>query len=167
MAVIFVNSQFGIFNLMQAFFTLLNIPVVVPVAFGLLFRRVPKWAAVGAIAWGLVVGIVSRWVLGWDIGPQVYIEFISSFGIFVCSTILGDLYRRSRGLLVLASVGVTILFVVVFFFPGDLTTLQQNVAIAGALVLGGSLYGFSALFSEKRLRRGKLWRNSSRSWIPR
>ena len=60
MAVIFVNSQFGIFNLMQEFYTLLNIPVVVPTAFGLLFRRVPKWSAVGAIGWGLIAGLRRR-----------------------------------------------------------------------------------------------------------
>ena len=68
LAVIFVTSQFGIFNLMQAFFTLLNIPVVVPVAFGLIFRRVPKWAAVGAITWGLIVGVTVRY--GLDVGHR-------------------------------------------------------------------------------------------------
>lgn len=44
LAMTFIHSTFGIFNLMQAFFTLFNIPVTVPIAFGLIFRRLPKWA---------------------------------------------------------------------------------------------------------------------------
>jgi solute:Na+ symporter, SSS family len=156
MAVVFVNSQFGIFNLMQVFFTLLNIPVVVPVAFGLLFRRVPKWAAVGAIAWGLVVGVVTRWVLGWDIGPQVYIEFVSSFGIFVLSNKLGDLFRTNRWVLLLASIAVCGIFSAVFLFPADLDTFQMTIAVTGAVLLGGSLYGFSALFSKETPEQRKV-----------
>jgi predicted neutral ceramidase superfamily lipid hydrolase len=156
MAVIFVNSQFGIFNLMQAFFTLLNIPVVVPVAFGLIFRRVPKWAAVGAIAWGLVVGIITRWVLGWDIGPQVYIEFVSSFGIFVLSNTVGDLYRNNRLLLMVVCVAVFASFAAVFILPTTPDSFQMTIALVGAALLGGSLYGFSALFSKETPEQRKV-----------
>jgi solute:Na+ symporter, SSS family len=149
MAVIFVNSQFGIFNLMQAFYTLLNIPVVVPTAFGLLFRRVPKWSAVGSIVWGLLVGIVARWVLGWDIGPQVYLQFVSSLGIFVLSNKLGDWYRARRWTLVPICAATVVVFGLVFLLPVTLESWQQAFAVIGALVLGGSLYGFSALFAKE------------------
>jgi SSS family solute:Na+ symporter len=151
LAVVFITSAFGIFNLMQAFFTLLNIPVVVPTAFGLIFRRVPKWSAVGAIAWGLLVGVITRFALGWDIGPQVYIAFLSSFSIFVGSFALGKLYGRSRIWLALLAVAVAGLFLAVFFVPlaADAETWQKAVAGAGAALLGGSLFGFAALFAHE------------------
>ncbi len=113
-AAVFVNSQFGIFNLMQTFFTLLNIPVVVPIAFGLLIRRPPKWAAVGAIVWGLVIGWTVRYRLGWDIGPQVYLAFVMSLGIFASSLGLGVLYTKKRWLLVAISAAVAGLLGVLF-----------------------------------------------------
>src|SRR3989339_386859 len=85
LAVLFVSSQYGIFNMMQTFFTLFNIPVTVPLCFGLIFRRVPKWSAVAGIAWGLLAGVSGRYLLGWDIGQQVYLSFVMTFGIFATS----------------------------------------------------------------------------------
>jgi solute:Na+ symporter, SSS family len=157
LAVIFVTSQFGIFNLMQAFFTLLNIPVSVPVAFGLMFRRVPKWAAVGSITWGLIVGVTVRYGLMWDIGPQVYLAFVSSFGIFASSWWTGDLYKRSKPLLVALSCGVIAVFAAVFFsaLPPVAPVWQSWVAGLSAVVLGSSLFGFAFLFaSETDEQRG-------------
>ena len=95
LAIVFVTSKFGIFNLMQAFFTLFNIPVTVPIAFGLLFRRVPKWSAIGAIIWGLITGATTRYLLHWDIGPQVYLSFAMTFTIFSTSQYTGALYTLS------------------------------------------------------------------------
>jgi solute:Na+ symporter, SSS family len=151
MAVIFVNSQFGIFNLMQAFFTLLNIPVVVPVTFGLIFKRVPKWSAVGAIVWGLIVGVTARYLLGWDIGPQVYLAFVSSFSIFAFSYWLGQRYARNRGLLIALCGGVVALYGILFFstFAAPPADWQRLLAGASALVLGVSLYFFADLFSRE------------------
>jgi len=154
MAVIFVNSQFGIFNLMQAFFTLLNIPVVVPTAFGLLFRRVPKWGAVGSIVWGLIVGFTARYICGWDIGPQVYLEFIFSFGIFVGSFWIARLYRTKKIILGLISLAVSVLTAVLFANTivenpmGLNPELQSSLVYLCAAVLGLSLFGFAGLFDS-------------------
>lgn len=153
MAVVFVNSQFGIFNLMQAFFTLLNIPVVVPIAFGLLFRRVPKWGAVASIAWGLIVGFLVKFVCGWEIGPQVYIEFIMSTGIFVGSSWLARLYNTNKGILAALSLVVMVATAALFSRtilgnPLDLTSpMQQALIYIGAFGLGASLFGFAKLFA--------------------
>ena len=149
LAVLFVTSQFGIFNLMQAFFTLLNIPVVVPVTFGLIFRRVPKWAAVGAITWGLIVGVTVRYGLGWDIGPQVYLAFVSTFAIFATSVWTGELFKRHKVVLSILSLIIAGLYASIFVLslaPGY-SEWQGWVAWAGALTLGGSLFGFAALFA--------------------
>jgi SSS family transporter len=153
MAVVFVNSQFGIFNLMQAFFTLLNIPVVVPTAFGLLFRRVPKWGAVSSIVWGLIVGFAARYLCGWEIGPQVYLEFVMSTGIFVGSAWLGRMYKTNKGLL--AGVCVTVMVGMAFLFSRTIVdnplglspALQEGMIYACVLLLGTSLFGFARLFA--------------------
>lgn len=151
LAVLFVTSQFGIFNLMQAFFTLLNIPVVVPVAFGLIFRRVPKWAAVGAITWGLVVGITVRYGLSWDIGPQVYLAFASSFGIFVSSWWTGDLFKKNKGVLAVLGLAAAAVFASIFYLslPPAAESWQLWIAGVSAAILGVSLYGFSGLFAAE------------------
>jgi SSS family transporter len=153
MAVVFVNSQFGIFNLMQAFFTLLNIPVIVPTAFGLLFRRVPKWGAVGSIVWGLIVGFTARYLCGWDIGPQVYLEFIMSFSIFVGSSWLARLYDTKKGVLSALCLGVVVVMAALFAStivdsPLALSlSLQHSLIYLSAFVLGASLFGFARLFA--------------------
>ncbi len=149
MAVIFVTSQFGIFNLMQEFYTLLNIPVVVPTAFGLLFRRVPKWSAVAAIGWGLIAGLTTRFVLDWDIGPKVYIAFVTSFGIFASSYWLGNLYRKNRAALwaLAAALGVVMGALWLGTLPASHEEWQRTVAVISALVMALSLVGFARLFA--------------------
>ncbi len=150
LATIFVNSKFGIFNLMQAFFTLFNIPVVVPVAFGLIFRRVPKWSAVGSIVWGLIVGGTARYLLGWDIGPQVYLAFAMTLGIFVSSPWTATLYRSSKLALGMLCATITVLIGLLFYFNpvGEIAEWQRSLSVVSAIVLGASLYGFARLFDS-------------------
>jgi uncharacterized sodium:solute symporter family permease YidK len=152
LAVFFVQSKFGIFNLMQAFFTLSNIPVVVPLAFGLIFRKVPKWSAVAAITWGLIVGATARYVLGWDIGPQVYLAFTMTFGIFVTSYWTGKLYRTNKIVLGLIAVLVSIAVSTLFYNTpvGDIAVWQRALSVVSGIALGASLYGFAKLFSREK-----------------
>ncbi|MFH0991707.1 MAG: sodium/solute symporter [bacterium] len=162
MAVIFVNSEFGIFNWMQAFFTLLNIPVVVPLAFGLLFSRVPKWSAVGSITYGLLVGFTARYVCGWDIGPQVYLAFIMCFGIFAGSYWLGKLYKTNKILLGALSICVTL--ATAFLFTNTIISnpfnfapdIQHILTYLNPVLLGASLYGFASLFALESEEERKL-----------
>jgi len=151
LAVLFVNSKFGIFNLMQAFFTLLNIPVVVPVTFGLLFKRVPKWSAIGSIAWGLIVGLTTRYVLDWDIGPQVYLAFVMSSAIFVASYWLGGIYKTNRKLLYLVCLGVAVVTGVLFLntITGEVFLWRQLLAVTSSIVLALSMFGFAHLFASE------------------
>jgi len=151
LAVLFVESEFGIFNLLVAFFTMFNIPVTVPTAFGLIFRRVPKWSASAAVAWGLVTGAVTRYILGWDIGPQVYLSFILTFGIFVSSGWFGGLYKTNRPLLVVFTLGLAAFFPWLFTdtAAAEINTLQSTLGIAAGVAMGLSLYGFSKLFASQ------------------
>ena len=152
LAVFFVTSKFGIFNLMQAFFTLFNIPVTIPLAFGLIFRRVPKWSAVGAITWGLIVGVTTRYALGWDIGPQVYLAMAMTFGIFSTSQWTGRLYRENKLVLALISGLISIATAVLFYNTpvGQIEDWQFALSLVSAVALGASLYGFARLFATER-----------------
>jgi SSS family solute:Na+ symporter len=164
LAVFFVSSEWGIFNWMQTFFTLLNIPVTVPLAFGLLNRRVPKWSAVGAISWGLITGMTTRLLLGWDIGPQVYLAFAMTLGIFVTSRFTGRLYRENKpalgALSAAVAAGASVLFLLTA--PADFAAWQKLLALASAAALGGSLYAFARLFAyetdEERSRIAAFFR---------
>jgi SSS family solute:Na+ symporter len=149
LAVLFVSSQFGIFNMMQTFFTLFNIPVTVPLCFGLIFRRIPKWSAVAGICWGLLAGVSGRYLLGWDIGPQVYLSFAMTFGIFSTSYYTGKLYKSNKVVLGAVSVLVTLATGILFTntIVGDHTNLVIGLAWLTAAAFGGSLILFSKLFT--------------------
>jgi hypothetical protein len=125
--------------------------VVVPTAFGLLFRRVPKWSAIGAIVWGLVVGVVTRYVIGWDIGPQVYLSFAASLIIFVSSYAVGGFYRTRRPVLAALMVLVTAVFGWFFLgtLPPEAASWQTWVAGGAALALGASLWVLARLFAAE------------------
>jgi SSS family solute:Na+ symporter len=149
LATLFVTSQYGIFNMMQAFFTLFNIPVTVPLCFGLIFRRIPKWSAVAGICWGLLAGVSGRYLLGWDIGPQVYLSFAMTFGIFSTSYWTGNLYKSNKTLLgflsLLVTLGAGILFTNTIV--GQRTDLVVALAWLTASAFGASLFLFSKLFT--------------------
>ncbi len=151
LAISFVHSAFGIFNLMQAFFTLFNVPVIVPMAFGLIFRRVPKWSAAAAITWGLIVGGTTRYLLGWDIGPQVYLSFVMTLGIFATSDWTGMLYQKNKPLLGVIALAVTVAIGFLFhhFIVGNPPEWYTMLAMVAAVALGGSLFAFARLFAKE------------------
>ncbi len=151
LAIVFVNSTFGIFNLMQAFFTLFNIPVVVPMAFGLIFRRVPKWSAAAAITWGLVVGATTRYLLGWDIGPQVYLALAMTLAIFATSQWTGALYRKNKLILLAICAAVIAGTAAIFthFVVGEHLSWHMPLALAASAVLGISLYAYARMFAKE------------------
>jgi SSS family transporter len=151
LALVFVNHSLGIFGLMMAFFTLFNMPVNIPMAFGLIFKRVPRWGAFATIAWGLLVGAATRYLLGWSIGPQVYLVTVVCFAIFVASDWLGRLYNESKGKLIAASVFWTLLLAILFFrYPQtELTPWLRFWVAATVLAMGASVYWFARLFGSE------------------
>jgi solute:Na+ symporter, SSS family len=151
LALVFVNNKFGIFNQMQAFFTLFNIPITVPLAFGLLNRRVPRWSAVGAIVWGLLAGSITRYVLGWDIGPQVYFALFMTTAIYLSSRSLGRVHRTRHSLLY--PIGLIVGVAVWAFFRAtttpDAMVYHAYLAAAGAFAFGISIPLLSRLFARE------------------
>ncbi len=151
LAVVFVHSQFGIFNLLITFFTLFNIPVVVPTACGLIFRRVPRWSAAAAIAWGLLSGVITRLLFGWDIAPQVFLAFALTFGVFATSYWTGNLYKTNKPLLAAISIVLAAALSVLLANAvySDVSELVRIVGIAAGAAIGLSLFWFAKLFASE------------------
>ncbi len=148
LGVVFIHSQLGIFNIMQIFFTLLNIPIVVPIAAGLLFRSANRWAAIASIAVGLTVGVLTRYVLNWEIGYQVYAQFLSSLGMFILSGPLGRLYRDSRKVVYGIGGFVTLLYASVSYLSEFGSSLDIVIGFSVSVLLGAAVVLFSALFAR-------------------
>ena len=150
-AVVFVKSKLGIFNMMQVFFTMLNVPVVLPIACGLLIRKASKWAGIAVIVWGLIVGLTTRYVVGWTMGEQIYAQFFSTLILFASSYGLGLLYKKSRKQTAALSALVTVAFFVFFFLTSISSENGILLSLTGisAIALGVSLYIFSKLFASE------------------
>jgi solute:Na+ symporter, SSS family len=151
LALIFVHSELGIFNIMMAFFTLFNLPTAIPIAFGLLFKWVPRWGAFATTVWGLSIGILTRYLLGWDFGPQIYLVAVVSFAIFVASGYLGSLYKTNKFRLILISIVYSVLLYI-FLLGNTHTEMGYTVSILLPLLvaaMGASVYYFSKLFARE------------------
>ncbi|MGE5315904.1 MAG: sodium:solute symporter family transporter [Acidobacteriota bacterium] len=151
LAYMFATSTYGIFNLMQQFFVLFNIPIAVPLAFGLLFKKVPRWSAAAAITWGLIAGATARFLLNWDLGIQGYFSTFMTFIIFAVSPWLAAMYKKRPGLLAGLS-GFLAAAMEGFFVRAAWGTVEpwQHFMMAGsAIALGATLYGFSKLFTHQ------------------
>ena len=157
LAVIFNSSQLGIFNMMQVFYTLLNIPVVVPIMYGLLFKRPSRWSAIASISWGLAIGAIARYVLEWDMGPQVYAQLVMTSVIFVSSNWCGSMFKRRKTTILIIGTILSV-FLLVLFFTTTATpfnSIRETCAIVGAVAIGLSLYGFSKLFASETVDQRK------------
>jgi solute:Na+ symporter, SSS family len=149
LALVFVHSELGIFNIMMAFFTLFNLPTAIPVAFGLLFKWIPRWGAFSSITWGLYIGILTRFLLGWGFGPQIYLVGVVSFSIFVASGYLGTLYKKDRRKLAIISSVFTILLYVLLVtnIQNDGGMFVQIALPVLVLIMGASTILFAKLFA--------------------
>jgi SSS family transporter len=150
-ALIYIHSELGIFNIMVIFFTLFNMPVVVPITFGLLFKRIPRWGAFASIIWGLAIGFITKFLLGWSMGPQVYLVFAASFIILISSHKIGELYLSKRIILISISLTISMAMAILFLNTavGELTYIKIVLIVSLSLALGSSIIYFAKLFSNE------------------
>jgi len=148
MALIYAKSQLGIFNLMVIVIALFNFPVAVPMAFGLVFKSLPRWSAASAISLGLLVSMVARFILNWSMGPLMYATAILTFMVLVASPLLATLYRKSRAGLAATLTGWTAIQFSIFY-SHSLSPLKLVFFYAAAVLFGVSLYYFSHLFARE------------------
>ncbi|MCS7230407.1 MAG: hypothetical protein NZ923_10325 [Candidatus Kryptonium sp.] len=147
-ALIYIHSEFGIFNIMVTFFTLFNIPVNIPLAFGLIFKSIPRWGASLAIIWGLMIGIISRFIAGWSVGPQVYISAIATFGILLLSDKIRDLYLKNKKTLLLISISTSVILSLIL----SLNLKEESMIRYLSVIILSFALGFSLIFFNKFVR---------------
>ncbi len=158
LAFMFVTSTYGIFNLMQQFFVLFNIPISIPLAFGLIMKKVPRWSAAAAITWGLIAGATAKFLLNWDLGVQGYFSTTMAFVIFAASPWLSRLYRTRPNALAFLS-GLLAAMVESFYVAtvqGSVQSWQYPVMVLSAAAFGGTLFGFSKLFSQQSVEETEI-----------
>ncbi len=148
MALFYAKSQLGIFNLMVIVIALLNFPVAVPMAFGLVFKKLPRWSAASAVSLGLLVSMVGRFILNWSMGPQMYATAIITFIVLVASPVLANLYKKNKGTLAVVLFGWTIIQFAIFY-QGSLSPIKSALFYAAAAVFVISLYLFTHLFANE------------------
>ena len=150
-ALIYIHSEFGIFNIMTTFFTLFNIPVIIPLTFGLISKRIPRWGAFLSIIWGLAVGAMARFVAGWSMGLQVYIAAISTFAVLMLSYKIRQLYLSKRKTLYFVSFIVSVFYLLIFALniAGEVVPAKIIILIVGSFALGFSLVYSNRFIKEE------------------
>jgi len=150
LALNYVRSPLGIFNLMVIVMGLFSLPMSIPSVLGLIFQHLSRWSAVASISWGILMNFVARYLLHWTFGPQVYASIILSLTILLLSPLLGQLYRKRRFLLGILSIGWGIATLIFFGHTGDITGgIESFMAGVAAFAFGSSLYLFSRLFARE------------------
>jgi len=126
---------------MTTFFTLFNIPVIIPLTFGLISKRIPRWGAFLSIIWGLIVGAMARFIAGWSMGLQVYLAAVSTFAILMLSDKIRQLYLSKRKTLYIISLLTSVLYSLIFTLniKGEMTAIKVITLIIGSFALGFSL----------------------------
>ncbi|MFZ5519283.1 MAG: sodium:solute symporter family transporter [Candidatus Zhuqueibacterota bacterium] len=150
-AIYYAKSSLGIFNLMVIFISLLAMPVGVPMAFGLVFKGLPRWSAASAMLLGLLTSSLTRFVLHWNIGPQLYATIFITFAALLIAEPLGKLLKKNRlatALTILA--GFSLLFGFYHQFSANaMTQFNTLVLVSFGLVSAASLYLFAYLFARE------------------
>ncbi len=151
-ALYYVNWEFGIFNIMVAVVAMFTIPLSIPLAFGLIFRSISRWSALAGILWGLLISIITRYLLEWNMGYQVYATTVAVIFIILLSDRLAAMYRKKpaavAGLSVLT--GLIIYASLFYFTSAELTTVKSFVLTGTSLFFGLSMFLFSKLFANEQ-----------------
>jgi solute:Na+ symporter, SSS family len=155
LALNFAYNEMGIFNLMTMFFTLLNLPINIPIAFGLMYRKIPRWGGFASIIWGFGAGMIIRFIMAWPFGPQIYYIFIASTVILFTAHYFGEVYKKNKPMLAVYSFVVGIIAFLGFWGPHQvmravtpLTDVMMGVLFAACMVLGASVFFFSMLYAK-------------------
>ena len=155
LALNFAYNEMGIFNLMTLFFTLLNLPINIPIAFGLMYKKIPRWGGFASIAWGYGAGLIIALMLKWPFGPQIYYIFTATIVILFTAHYFGEIYKRSKATMAVISLVFGIVAFLGFYGPHQvmigvvpLEETQVYLLAVLSLILGGSLFFFSKLYAS-------------------
>jgi SSS family transporter len=150
-ALLYATSEFGIFNWMMTFVALFIIPMSIPLVYGLLFKDLKRWSGLITIIFGLIIGLIEKYLLGWQFGVQIFGTIILCSVLILSSNLLGKLYLRNKKYIFFISLFITLFFI--FWFN---ITLNRNITISEnillnitPLIIGIGIYLSSILFSKE------------------
>jgi Na+/proline symporter len=144
MALVIVHSPFGIFTFSSIVLGLIGIPVTVPLLAGIVSRTPLTWSAVPSILSGIAIAAVTRFELGWTLGPQYIAVILFGLVPLFSSRWLGGLYLRRASVAVGATVGIGLVLWSCFFLI-EAPIMPMGVAVQGtdAIWLMLSLVGIT------------------------
>jgi Na+/proline symporter len=119
MAIIIVNSSWGLFTFANIVLGLVGIPVSVPLMVGVITKIPSTWAAIPSIISGITVASLTRFDFNWELGPQYIAVVLTTFIVLMVSRWLGQLHNRSR---IHAALGCAALGGVLFLGLGLVST---------------------------------------------
>lgn len=151
LAIWYGRSKLGIFNLMAVVIGMLHLPISIPMAVGLLSKRIARWSAVAAMAWGLVVGLLAQYVLRWPIGYMIYASAAFTSIILFASYPLGKWYGSRRWAVGLTGVVVAAGLWIFFQYAArqPVTTFGLWTLRLAAVLYGISVPLFARLFASE------------------
>jgi len=147
----YARSTLGIFNVMMLISSIFNLPIGIPMAVGLISRRIARWSLAGAMAWGLGIGLLSRFVLHLPIGYMTYASALFTCGILFGSIWLGEWYRTRRWLVGAAAVLCTTVLWVALpqLVYGEGSEAQLWILRISSAGYGLSVWLFACLFASE------------------
>lgn len=146
--------RFGsdILGIMARVIAIFAAPAGVPIAFGLLVKKLPRWSALASFIWGLIASIVAQLILNWNkwsLGYQVYLSLGASIFILVFAYQIGKWYKNNKIMLFIFSVFSAVMFAF-FLNLGTMEPLTHSQKISVgvfSLIIGVSAWVFGYLFS--------------------
>ncbi|HEY9188007.1 MAG TPA: hypothetical protein VIR55_08895 [Ignavibacteria bacterium] len=142
-AIVYAKSQFGFFNWTTTFAALFYMPMVMPIVFGLLLERLPRWSGLATLSLGLIMSIYTRLILGFSYGDQMITVFVFCLIIIFTADLLKYLYQKNKFLLYLYSFVFSVLSFILFNFGTNKTV---NLPLLISMVIVSFIFGLAQIY---------------------
>jgi solute:Na+ symporter, SSS family len=150
-AIIYSSSNFGIFNWMMVFVSLFNIPMAIPLVCGLIFKDLRRWSGLATILFGLLLGVVEKFFLGWPFGFQMLGTVFFCLLAILSSNVQARLYIKNKVHTYLLGAFVTVFFILWFELLAQrpFQVLDHALVIIIAGIIGTAVIFFSGLYAKE------------------
>lgn len=160
----YIQSKQDLFKVMMEIVFISVTVMNAPMLMGLLFRSAPRSAGLACMIWALAAGIVIRVLLKWPGGPQTYLTWALSLGIFFVSPWLASLWRSRENrvaTLVLGAVFSALVLGVMALGTPDAGHREWTIIAWYTAFMGVSFVVFAHWFSrpEDRTEVDEFYRN--------
>ncbi|MGQ9853876.1 MAG: sodium:solute symporter family transporter [Candidatus Oleimicrobiaceae bacterium] len=150
-AIIYAKSSLGIFNLMVVFLSLFYMPLAIPLAFGLVFKSLPRWSAANAVVLGTLTSAVTRFVLHWPVGFQLYATIGVTFAALFLARPLARLHQRNAAVSALVAILWVGLMAAGVLSATPVSKESSALVLLAACAFAAALYWFVVLFARETI----------------